>query len=333
MTKIINGVINEMDNREAMGLPEQFSPTKLDDLSAIIRNLFNTSTDVLCNIIESEEADVKTRYSAGLLLALQGDPRIDTHNPEMISIPAATARLGLNPDEVDTIVDQYRDYGVIHEWILKECPEYIVNLPAFKIGKYCITNQEYRDFLIDSGYNSLPSSWEFGVYPHHRANHPVYTLAPEDAEAYCYWLSQKTKRSFRLPTEQEWEYAAAGDSHTDFPWGNVFKPDHANTVEEQILSTTPVGMFPKGRSPFGVMDMAGNVEEYTASNYAAYPNGQNIADDLLVSEGDYRVARGGSYTRFRDLARTRRRHGWYKKAIYIMGFRLAETVDNNDRII
>jgi len=118
-----------------------------------------------------------------------------------------------------------------------------------------------------------------------------------------------------------------GDKGFEFPWGEEYNPNHANTIEEGILSTTPIGMYPLGDSPFGVMDMAGNVEEYTSSDYRAYADGETIADDLLTSEGSYRIARGGSFTRFSDLARTRRRHGWYKKEIYIMGFRLAEGSD------
>jgi formylglycine-generating enzyme required for sulfatase activity len=73
----------------------------------------------------------------------------------------------------------------------------------------------------------------------------------------------------------------------------------------------------------GCLDMAGNVEEYTASYYAPYDKNQIIMDDLLES-GPYLIARGGSYTRFRDLARTTRRHGKYDSDLYIMGFRLAK---------
>ena len=73
--------------------------------------------------------------------------------------------------------------------------------------------------------------------------------------------------------------------------------------------------------------MAGNVEEYVADDYAAYPGGAFIADHLVQIHGRYRVARGGSFARFRDLARTRRRHGFNpRSATYAMGFRLAESL-------
>jgi len=109
-----------------------------------------------------------------------------------------------------------------------------------------------------------------------------------------------------------------------FPWGEHFEGGLANTVEEGLFRSTPVGIFPGGRTHLGVFDLAGNVEEYTASQYKPYPNGKEVRDDLLVKEGSYHIARGGSFTRFSDLARSTRRHGWYKKDIYGMGFRLAE---------
>ena len=128
-----------------------------------------------------------------------------------------------------------------------------------------------------------------------------------------------------MPTEAEWEYAAAGPSGYEFPWGNEFVADNANTAETGLFQSTPVGIFSRGDSPFGISDMAGNVEEYVAGNYAAYPGGEFIADHLVEIHGTYRIARGGSFARFRDLARTRRRHGHNpRSATYAMGFRLAE---------
>jgi formylglycine-generating enzyme required for sulfatase activity len=83
-------------------------------------------------------------------------------------------------------------------------------------------------------------------------------------------------------------------------------------------------MYPAGRSPFGAADMGGNVEEYVADDYRPYPGGETVEDDL-GGRVPYRVARGGGFTRFADLARCRRRHGWYHRDMYAMGFRLAES--------
>ena len=85
-------------------------------------------------------------------------------------------------------------------------------------------------------------------------------------------------------------------------------------------------MFAAGNSPFGVADLAGNVEEYVADDYAPYPGGSVVDDHLQQIHGRYRVARGGCFARFRDLARTRRRHGHNPRSpAYAMGFRLAES--------
>jgi toxoflavin biosynthesis protein ToxD len=107
------------------------------------------------------------------------------------------------------------------------------------------------------------------------------------------------------------------------PWGSDFEAHRANTVEGGPLQTTPIGIYPEGASPFGLFDMAGNVEEFVADLYTPYPGGQAIRDEL-GTEGSYRIARGGSFTRHGDLARCRRRHGWYNSELYAIGFRLAE---------
>jgi len=148
----------------------------------------------------------------------------------------------------------------------------------------------------------------------------------EDAECYVRWLTEKTGRHFRLPSEAEWEFAAAGPENFCYPWGESFLPDHANTAESSFFCTTPVGLFSCGASPFGCLDMAGNVEEFVADTYHPYPGGLCIRDDLVSTVGHHRVAHGGSFSRFRDLARTTRRHGKFPRDIYVMGFRLAESI-------
>ena len=102
---------------------------------------------------------------------------------------------------------------------------------------------------------------------------------------------------------------------------------NTNTAEAGPLTTTPVGMYSEGVSPFGAYDLAGNVEEYVLDDYRPYPGGTAIDDDLSATVGSvYRVARGGSFARHGDLARCTRRHGWFPTPHYAVGFRLAETV-------
>lgn len=308
-----------------MGLPPGMQHSELDDLSADFDRLRHIDAGALVPMVEDPCTEFRLRFVAGQLLALLGDPRISPLAPPMIQVPGAQAKLGLPRDRVAHVVADYAAYGVKREWIEKETPQYTVRLETFSLAKYCVTNREYLEFLLESGHCGLPTSWRLGVYPHWLANHPVYSVSPADAEAYIGWLNEKTGRRFRLPTEAEWEYAAAGSEGREFPWGNDFLPDRCNTAETGILQTTAVGMFPAGAGPFGHPDLAGNVEELVADEYRAYEGGEWINDDLAARTGTYRVTRGGGFTRFRDLARTRRRHGWFESELYAIGFRLAET--------
>jgi formylglycine-generating enzyme required for sulfatase activity len=323
MVDLENVEINQVSDRAAMALPGSYSPTRFADIGRDVAALRGEPIEALISITESSDAPISRRFAAGTLLGLGGDPRI-AGAPAMVDIPGARARIGLMPSELDRVVAAYRRYGVKREWIEKECPDHEVEIAPFRIGRYPVTNLEYRRFLEDTQYPEIPTSWAFGGFPVWCANYPVYTVSAEAADAYVAWLSRELGRCFRLPREAEWEYAAGGPEGREFPWGAEFDVECANTVELGALCTTPVGMFSRGASYFGLRDMGGNVEEYVADDYAPYPGAALIADDLLVRSGSYRIARGGSFTRFADLARSKRRHGHYNRPIYAMGFRIAE---------
>jgi formylglycine-generating enzyme required for sulfatase activity len=258
---------------------------------------------------------------------LLGDPRIKTFEPEMVQVNGSTVQLGLSHDQIDDVMQKFEGLGLNRIWIEKECPQYSVAMNPYRIARYPVTNGEYRDFLIDSGNSEIPTSWEFRRFPQERSNHPVYTVSHQAADAYAHWLSEKTGRVFRLPSEAEWEWAAMGADQREFPWGNNFDADLANCCETGLFNTTPVGVFVSGASAFALYDMAGNVEEYVADYYVPYPDGSYVVDHLVDIHGSYRVARGGGFARFRDLLRTKRRHGHNPRSpTYVMGFRLAESV-------
>lgn len=319
--------LNSVSFRDAMGLKSETHICKIDNLSTVYQLISGCSNEQLVEITASTLHSFEERYAAGNLLALKGDPRIDVFNPCMLNVQGAQVTLGLSLDSVEEVTSRFAQYGVIKNWIKKECPTYQLYIPTFSLGKYCVTNWEYLCFLNDTGYTETPSSWPFGVYPRHRANYPVYTVSFEAAQAYTEWLSNMTGRAFHLPTESQWEYAAAGTAGLEYPWGNEFHRGYCNSVESGIVDATPVGIFPQGTAPYGHMDMAGNVEEYTCTGYQPYENAEAVEDDLLSTLGvNYKIARGGSFTRYRDLCRTRRRHGRYGSELYIMGFRLAERI-------
>jgi len=308
-----------------MGLPERFVDRLESRLLAAHRDLLALDAQALVRELSAASNPAERRIAAGTVLGFVGDPRLCTLKPDMVQLPGGIVTLGLDAARVDEVHSRWAHLGVQRTWITKECPAHRVDLKPFAIARYPVTNQEYREFLLDSGAHCIPSSWTLGAYPIAAANHPVWTVPPEAADAYVAWLCGRTGRTFRLPTEAEWEYAASGGGRQEYPWGDDFLPDRANTVETGPLTTTPVGCYPAGRTSSGLEDMAGNVEEYTASVYAPYPGGTPVADDLASVEPGYRVARGGSFSRYGDLCRCTRRHGWYRSPIYAMGFRIAET--------
>lgn len=312
-------------DRELMGYPQAYVEYELiRQIADATGQLMSLSIDHLRRMVEAPGETLVRRIAAGDVLGCKGDPRIDVFNPAMRDIAPAQVEIGLAPQCVDAVMSAFAGLGLDRSWIEKETPNHRVSLASYRIGRYPVTNSEYRAFLLDTGYPFLPTSWAFGRYPQHQANHPVYSVSDVDADAYAQWLSRRTGRAFALPSESQWEYAAAGPQGRQFPWGETFNAAYANTLELGLLATTPVGVFVEGASMFGVLDMAGNVEEYVADDYRAYPGGPEIKDDLVLDVGQHRIARGGSFTRFRDLARNQRRHGRYPRPIYVMGFRLVE---------
>lgn len=297
--------------------------------------------DELLAIVADPEQTAARRHAAGLRLGELGDPRIgageagrvtradgDPLVPDMVDIPAGTALMGIDLDEVDRVVARWAPLGVERSWILKEAPRHQVALGAYRIGRYPVTNEEFLAYVLATSPAERPSAWGHGTFPLGAANQPVYTVSPEEATRYCAWLAAATGRPFRLPTEAEWEHAATGGDGRQYPWGDDWDPTRANTAEAGPLTSTPVGVYPQGASPFGLLDLAGNVEEFVADDYRPYPGAQTVDDDLTATHGaSYRIARGGSFARHGDLARCARRHGWYPSAHYAMGFRLAESAN------
>jgi formylglycine-generating enzyme required for sulfatase activity len=136
-----------------------------------------------------------------------------------------------------------------------------VELPAFEIAKYPVTNEQYKVFLDHYPGLRPPEHWINGLFPSDKARHPVANISWHDAQACAKWYG------LRLPTEQEWEKAARGTDGREYPWGDAFDPKKCNCFESGTGDTTPVGAYPSGASPYGVMDMAGNVWEWTSSEW------------------------------------------------------------------
>ena len=143
-----------------------------------------------------------------------------------------------------------------------------------------------------------------------------------DAVAYCNWLAEVTGKSYRLPSEAEWEKGARGTHGLIYPWGNRWDAKRCNNSEGGTSGTTPVGAYPQGASPYGLLDMAGNVWEWTRSVYWRYPYVPEDGREDIES-GEYQVLRGGSWYHLQDDARCAFRR-WYHPGLRCddVGFRV-----------
>jgi formylglycine-generating enzyme required for sulfatase activity len=170
-----------------------------------------------------------------------------------------------------------------------EAPAHQVELPAFMIDKFEVTNADFALFVEDTGYvtyaetqDGLPS-WR-DEYAVGEESHPVVRVTFNDAAAFCAWAGK------RLPTEAEWEKAARGPEGLLYPWGNGWDPGQANVKESGIRDTVVVGSYPP--NAYGLFDVAGNVWEWTDSLFVAYMGSTH--EDAQYS-ADLRVTRGGGW--------------------------------------
>lgn len=232
---------------------------------------------------------------------------------QWVPIPAGMVQRGTPEGLIDAVMRAHADLDLPRSYFAKEAPRKEIAVAAFAIAATPVTSEFWRAFATDTGLDTDPSR---------PADHPIDGLPWQQAHAFGVWLSDRVGELFRLPTETEWERAARGDDAREYPWGDRFDVGCANLAEARIGATTPVGSFPRGAGPFGVLDLAGNVDEWTATVYAPYPG---APVDVPAEEDwalDPHITRGGSWRQHRDLARCARRHGLYPGNAGA-GFRLA----------
>ncbi len=215
--------------------------------------------------------------------------------PEMVHVPAGEFLLGSDP-----IKDKL---GSDHEQ-----PQHILYLPDYYLARTPVTNAQYAAF-IQAAQHEPPRHWTDGKPPNGKADHPVVNVTWHDATAYCRWLAELTRKPYRLPTEAEWEKGARGTDGRIYPWGDRWDAARCNTKEQSIEDTTPVRSYRKGASPYGLLDMAGNVWEWTSSLSWDYPYRSDDGREDPISSGS-RVLRGGSWLNYYDAARCAYRRGY-----------------------
>ena len=259
-------------------------------------------------------------------------------------------------DEALALCNQYNNNSCQRDWFTDELPQHTVSVEAFWLMQTEVTNAQFRAFVEADGYQeqswwteagwqwrqanmstTKPRFWDDTSYAAFNGdNQPVIGVNWYEAVAYARWLAAATKLDIRLPTESQWEKAARGPDGLIFPWGNAWDGKRVNycdkncdqawqdgTVDDGYTYTAPVGSYPDGTSPYGALNMAGNVLEWTSSLDKVYP--YQVADgrEAETAADARRVVRGGSWFGFADNVRAAyRSRGGPDFRDYYLGFRL-----------
>jgi formylglycine-generating enzyme required for sulfatase activity len=283
------------------------------------------------------------RYRPGaliLLLAIVFATKVTADEPwlpAVVEIPAGAFIAGSDSAEREAAyrLDEAA-YGSPltreQRWYAAERPRERVQTAAYAITATPITNRQYATFIAATGHRppvvdkatwasyglthpyerTRRFAWSKDRPPAGRDEHPVVLVSQSDAQAYAAWLSRRSGRVWRLPTELEWEKAARGVDGRHFPWGWEFDPARLNSHDTGPFDTTPVGRYSAGASPYGMLDAAGQVFEWTAT--AADPGRA--------------IVKGGSWDdKGCGVCRPAARHGRPVEIKHILiGFRLVREV-------
>jgi len=232
---------------------------------------------------------------------------VATHPPPgMTYIPGGTAIIGLDEEEIQ---DLGLESIVELQLLAGSVPRHEVLIEDFYLDTIEITNEQWRLYLQSSGrgpsLDLVEFYWKDGKVPEGQENHPVTCISFKEASDYAAWAGK------RLPTEEEWEYAARGAGGFLYPWGDEFDADRAHCSMSKMVGgrrAQECGTLEAGASPFGVLDLAGNVWEWTTSSYVAYEGYHDIQISTRYTRGQAeayaatalfnaqkRVIRGGSW--------------------------------------
>jgi len=239
---------------------------------------------------------------------------------EMVLIPAGEFLMGTSEDEITSWLKAYPDDK--HHGFTDELPQRKVDLDAFYMYKNDVTVAQYRKFCAATKRDMPPEpSWKW------QKTHPIVNVTWDDAKAYADWAGTT------LPTEAQWEKAARGDDGRPFPWGFTWDATKCNNAvsdndyRNYLGKTSPVGSFPAGASPYGCLDMAGNVLQWCADWYdEGYYQKAPTRNPTGPAIGTGRVLRGGNWTDFtprRFRAAVRNYHSPLFRSYSILGFRCA----------
>jgi len=292
-----NRIVGDLETELRTRLQRELETPVAKGVFGVVQTLFTRGMSV--------ETAIKRRIAAAEALGKIGGSQFWTMphgEPEWVQIPASEFTMGA-PHEA------HRVY-----------------LSDYAIARVPTTNAQYQ-LLVQATEHEPPHGWNGKRAPRGKEIHPVVAVSWHDALAYCRWLSEVTGKPITLPSEAEWEKAARGlDDTREYPWGDVFDATRCNTDESGFGGTTPVGIFLNGQSPYGCLDMAGNVWEWTRSLWGfEYPYKPDDRKRENPDAGDDvpRAVRGGSWDVSRVVARCAFRYGDPPDARYVSdGFRV-----------
>jgi formylglycine-generating enzyme required for sulfatase activity len=230
---------------------------------------------------------------------------------DMVPIPAGEFTMGISAEEAEELARQFNVHpSLFTGWT----PRREVQVEGFYIDRGPVTNAQYKQFVDATGHRA-PSGWTDGTYPEGKGDHPVVRVGANDALAYAESVGK------RLPTAEEWEKAARGDDGRLYPWGNEWDDEACiiddGTSPSVIGWTLPVGSLGKGASPYGVLDMVGNVAEWTGTESAPRNEERNWA---------WYEVKGAAYThtqRYNFLCAARNFSAHQSRSHDWLGFRCA----------
>lgn len=220
------------------------------------------------------------------VVAANGTPAPDG----MALIPAGAFKMGSTTDQAMTECKKFRA-DCEAAWYAVEEPVHTVDLPAFYMDIYEVTNVAYRA-CETAGTCKTPHFTTSATHPDYYTNtqydnYPVINVNWDNAKTFCEW------RGGRLPSEAEWEKAARGTDGRTYPWGEGLDTTHANFADSKTGDPVAVGSYESGKSPYGLYDMTGNVWEWVADWLEAYPGGDPAASPAFGQKA--RGLRGGAW--------------------------------------
>jgi serine/threonine protein kinase/formylglycine-generating enzyme required for sulfatase activity len=266
----------------------------------------------ICGLLLLGIVGIGGAYMLGMIGGTPGGPGNSTATPkpeevpsikaEMIFIPGGTFKMGRNDGAIN------------------ERPAHSVSVEGFQMDKTEVTNAAYYEFVKATNHKPAPIHWVEGKYLENTGMKPVSFVSFEDAQAFAKWRSDRDEVTYRLPTEEEWEFAARNGEKADlYPWGNTWSADNA-VINVPGSEPADVGSKASGQNYWGVFDLIGNVYEWTSSELSAYPGS---GAEILKKEAKRIIVRGGSaHPEKERITATSRRDVSPTEKTKILGFRL-----------